>query len=93
MARLLFLSSGEKALEFAEAVGLPVENDCVVMKTAPISVSDNVLTWSRQEDAFVFGKHLAMDESFTKNSSRVDEDGVLIPPTFLLGRLITPTTS
>ena len=86
MARLLFLPSAESALEFGKTVGLPIETDCIVMKAAPISVSDpKALTWSRQEDAFVFGK-LAIDES--NNDSRVDEDGVLIPSGSLLQSLI-----
>jgi hypothetical protein len=80
MARLLFLPSAKSALEFGAAVGLPIEDDTIVMKAAPVSMS-SPLYWSRQEDAFVFGKSL-------EDCGRVDEEGVLIPPESLLQSLI-----
>jgi len=86
MARVLFLSSAEAALKFGAAAGLPVEDEAIVMKAAPISVSkpETVLAWSRQEDALVFGREWTSDDG-----SRVDEEGVLIPPEAFLQSLIT----
>jgi hypothetical protein len=78
MARLLFLPSAKSALEFGASVGLPIENESVVMKAAPISIS-NPLSSSRQEDTFVFG---------SPDCGRVDDDGVLVPPESLLHSLI-----
>lgn len=81
MARLLFLPLAENALEFGSSVGLPVEDKCIVMKAAPISVSkpETTLTWSRKEDSLVFGSDIEY---------RVDEDGVLIPPSLVLQDVI-----
>lgn len=79
MTRLLFLPSAKSALEFCASVGLPVENESVVMKAAPISIS-SPLSSSRHEDTFVFGS--------PDCCGRVDDDGVLIPPESLLQSLI-----
>ena len=80
MARLLFLPSAKSALELGAAVGLPIKDDTTIMKAAPVSIS-NPLSWSRQEDAFVFGTSL-------EDCGRLDEDGILIPPESLLRMLI-----
>lgn len=90
MARLLYLPSGKAALDFCQAVGLPIEKDSVVMKAAPVVKPEpGVLAWSRQEDNLVFGS--LKDEM--NRECRVDEDGVRIPSPSLLKRLISLTSN
>lgn len=86
MARLLYLPSSKAALEFCSSVGLPVEDENVIMKAAPVSVSkpETTLAWSRQEDAFVLDS-----EQWNGTNSRVDQVGILIPPASFLQSLIT----
>lgn len=84
MARLLYLQSSTAALDFARTGGLPIEDDAIIMKAAPVSTPDaSELAWSRQEDSFVFGGNKQ-----DWKDSRVDDEGVLIPPTSLLKSLI-----
>lgn len=85
MARLLFLPSSEAALDFCSIVGLPMEEDCVIMKAAPVSNSV-VLQLGRCEDAFVFR---GCDWWENTEESRVDDDGVFIPPGSFLQRVVS----
>lgn len=98
MARLLYLPSAQAALDFCSLVGLPLhENSRVVMKAAPISITDSKVaakmqSASRLDDEFIFAswcKRLErMDEIDWKTSARIDEDGVLIPPGQVFEELI-----
>ena len=60
--------------------GRLVEKDAIVIKAAAISIS-TTMSWTRQEDAFVFG-------SMTVEGSRIDSDGISIPPESLLRTLV-----
>lgn len=85
MARLLYLPSSTAALDFCTAAGVPVEEDAIVMKAAPVSKPKS-LAWSRQEDDFVFFGNNTQD--CWNDNSRVDEEGVRIPSESLLKSLI-----
>ena len=61
LARLLCLPSAESAVQFCSNIGLPTEDGKVVMKAAPISITDKgeihrMTNPGRMEDEFVFGR-------------------------------------
>ena len=79
LARLLCLPSAELAVQFCSNIGLPTEDGKVIMKAAPISITDKgvihrMTNPGRSEDEFVFGSQFLDLWSGVKKSLPVSSD-------------------
>ena len=79
LARLLCLPSAELAVQFCSNIGLPTEDGKVIMKAAPISITDKgvihrMTNPGRSEDEFVFGRQFLDLWSGVKKSLPISSD-------------------
>jgi len=88
LTRLLRLPSPSATVQFCSDVGLPVEDDKIVMKAAPISIRDKeavkrMTSPGRNEDTFVFGKEILISWSLDGSDSRESIDSCRSKPSSL----------
>ena len=99
MARLLRFPSAEQALIFCEMVGLPLTEDRskAIFKVGPLSISgqkDTNFLLNKRNDEFVFAGCSSLlykneeRKEFIDFNQRVDSDGVRIPPSDLLWKIL-----
>ena len=88
LARLLWLPSPSAAVQFCSDVGLPTEDDKIVMKAMPISITEKeavkrMTNPGRNEDTFAFGKDMLVSWSLDGSDSRESIDSCRNKPSSL----------